>query len=66
MAAAGGHNLLLVGPPASGKSMLAVRLPTIPPPPTPAELLEVSMVASVHPAEAPSYRALAEEMRRAA
>jgi magnesium chelatase family protein len=47
VAAAGGHNLLLVGPPGAGKSMLAARLPTILPPLTPAELLEVSMVASV-------------------
>src|SRR3954452_7817115 len=47
VAAAGGHNLLLVGPAGSGKSMLAARLPTILPPLTPAELLEVSMIASV-------------------
>src|SRR5213080_3322527 len=46
VAAAGGHNLLMVGPP-GGKSMLAARLPTILPPLTPAELLEVSMIASV-------------------
>jgi len=37
----------MVGPPGAGKSMLAARLPTILPPLTPAELLEVSMVASV-------------------
>src|SRR6185295_9865084 len=47
VAAAGGHNLLMVGPPGSGKSMLAARLPTILPPLTPAELLEVSMIASI-------------------
>ena len=47
VAAAGGHNLLMVGPPGAGKSMLAARLPSIPPPLAPAELLEVSMVASV-------------------
>ena len=47
IAAAGGHNLLLVGPPGAGKSMLAARLPSILPPLTPEELLEVSMVASV-------------------
>ena len=38
--------MLMVGPPAAGKSMLAARLPTILPPLTPAELLEVSMIAS--------------------
>ena len=47
VAAAGGHNLLMVGPPGAGKSMLAARLPSILPPLTPAELLEVSMIASV-------------------
>src|SRR3954469_6952134 len=47
VAAAGGHNLLMVGPPGAGKSMLAARLPTILPPLTPPELLEVSMIASV-------------------
>jgi magnesium chelatase family protein len=47
VAAAGGHNLLMVGPPGSGKSMLAQRLPSILPPLAPKELLEVSMVASI-------------------
>jgi magnesium chelatase family protein len=47
VAAAGGHNLLMIGPPGSGKSMLAARLATILPPLSPAELLEVSMIASV-------------------
>jgi magnesium chelatase family protein len=47
VAAAGGHNLLLVGPPGAGKSMLAARLPSILPALTPEELLEVSMIASV-------------------
>ena len=47
VAAAGGHNLLFVGPPGAGKSMLAARLPSILPPLTPGELLEVSMVQSV-------------------
>ncbi|AZO17552.1 ATP-binding protein [Mesorhizobium sp. M2A.F.Ca.ET.043.05.1.1] len=47
VAAAGGHNLLMVGPPGSGKSMLAQRLPSILPPLAPKELLEVSMIASV-------------------
>ncbi|CAM5560512.1 magnesium chelatase family protein [Aquamicrobium terrae] len=47
VAAAGGHNLLMAGPPGSGKSMLAQRLPSILPPLAPRELLEVSMIASV-------------------
>src|SRR6187431_2519893 len=47
VAAAGGHNLLMLGPPGSGKSMLAARLPSILPPLLPAELLEVSIIASV-------------------
>jgi magnesium chelatase family protein len=45
--AAGGHNLLMSGPPGSGKSMLAARLPSILPPLQPAELLEVSMIHSI-------------------
>jgi magnesium chelatase family protein len=47
IAAAGGHNMLMVGPPGSGKSMLARRLPGILPPLTPREALDVSMVHSV-------------------
>jgi magnesium chelatase family protein len=47
IAAAGGHNLLFVGPPGSGKSMMAARLPGLLPPLTPEELLETSMVHSV-------------------
>ncbi len=47
VAAAGGHNLLMVGPPGAGKSMLASRLPSILPPLSPRELLEVSMIASI-------------------
>lgn len=47
IAAAGGHNLLLIGPPGAGKSLLASCLPGILPPLTPAEALETSMVASV-------------------
>jgi magnesium chelatase family protein len=47
IAAAGGHNLLMSGPPGSGKSLLAACLPGILPELTPAEALEVSMVASV-------------------
>ena len=47
IAAAGGHNLLMVGPPGAGKSLLASCLPGILPDLTPAEALETSMVASV-------------------
>lgn len=47
IAAAGGHNMLMVGPPGSGKSMLASRLPAILPKLSPKELLEVSMIASI-------------------
>ncbi len=47
VAAAGGHNLLMIGPPGAGKSMLAQRLPGILPPLDASEALEVSMVASV-------------------
>jgi len=47
VAAAGGHNLLMIGPPGSGKSMLAARLPGILPPLDPAEALEVSMIHSL-------------------
>ncbi|MEP4888137.1 MAG: YifB family Mg chelatase-like AAA ATPase [Alphaproteobacteria bacterium] len=45
--AAGGHNLLLSGPPGAGKSMLAQRLPGILPPLSPPETLEVSMIHSI-------------------
>lgn len=47
VAAAGGHNLLMVGPPGAGKSMLASCLPGILPPLSPQEMLESSLVASV-------------------
>ncbi|GJD69811.1 YifB family Mg chelatase-like AAA ATPase [Methylobacterium gnaphalii] len=47
IAAAGGHNLLMNGPPGAGKSMLAARLPSILPALSPRELLEVSMIQSV-------------------
>jgi len=47
IAAAGGHNLLMSGPPGSGKSMLASCLPGILPPLSPREALEVSMIHSL-------------------
>ncbi|WP_127143803.1 YifB family Mg chelatase-like AAA ATPase [Pelagibacterium montanilacus] len=47
VAAAGGHNFLMVGPPGAGKSMLAARLPSILPPLDPRELLDVSMIFSI-------------------
>jgi magnesium chelatase family protein len=47
IAAAGGHNLLMVGPPGSGKSMLAARLPGLLLDLRPMEALEVSMIHSV-------------------
>lgn len=47
VAAAGGHNLLMVGPPGAGKSMLAARLPGLLPPLEPDEALEVSMIHSL-------------------
>ncbi len=47
VAAAGGHNLLMIGPPGAGKSMLAARLPGLLPPLEPDEALEVSMIASL-------------------
>ncbi|WP_169543494.1 YifB family Mg chelatase-like AAA ATPase [Sneathiella aquimaris] len=47
VAAAGGHNLLMSGPPGSGKSMLAARLPGILPPLDASEALEVSMISSL-------------------
>ena len=47
IAAAGAHNLLMVGPPGSGKSMLAARLPGLLPPLDAAETLEASMIHSL-------------------
>ncbi len=47
IAAAGGHNLLMIGPPGAGKSMLAARLPSLLPPLTASEALEATMIHSV-------------------
>ena len=47
IAAAGGHNLLMVGPPGAGKSMLASRLPSLLPPLSPAESLQATMIHSI-------------------
>jgi magnesium chelatase family protein len=47
VAAAGGHNVLLIGAPGSGKTMLAKRLPTILPDMTPAEILQTTQIHSI-------------------
>lgn len=47
IAAAGGHNLLMVGPPGAGKSMLAARLPSLLPPLSAVEALQATMIHSV-------------------
>ena len=47
IAAAGGHNLLMIGPPGAGKSMLAARLPGLLPPLDAREALEISLIQSL-------------------
>ncbi len=59
IAAAGGHNLLMVGPPGSGKTLLATCLPSVLPPLTEAQALEVAAIASVSgrpPRLGPAFR----------
>ena len=56
VAAAGGHALLMVGPPGSGKSMLAQRLPSLLPPLAEGEALEVAAIAAVSAAGFPPER----------
>ncbi|RMH12813.1 MAG: ATP-dependent protease [Gammaproteobacteria bacterium] len=48
IAAAGGHNVLMIGPPGTGKTMMAMRLPGILPPMTEEEALECAMIRSVN------------------
>lgn len=54
IAAAGGHNLLMIGPPGAGKSMLAARLPSLLPPLSAAEALQATMIHSIAGALPPS------------
>lgn len=65
IAAAGGHNLLLIGPPGTGKSMLAKRLPSILPPLSREEAIEVTKVHSIAGVLPPGVSLLAQRPFRA-
>ncbi|MDB4990545.1 MAG: protein / ComM-related protein [Myxococcaceae bacterium] len=65
IAAAGGHNLLMLGPPGTGKTMLAQRLGSIMPPPTESEALEIATIASAVGASTPATLASVQRPFRA-